>query len=328
MAERDDLSRFPILGQRVAGARTTHELSLPRPALQNDRWTVISITGQQPGPALFVNAGVHGAEYPAIQTVIELATELDPATVRGTVVLMPVVNVPGFWERSMFICPVDGKNPNRVFPGDPEGSYSEQLAHVLMTEFIQQADAHIDLHGGDMVEALVPFSICRRGDTDAARKSQRLAEVFGLPYLLAVDRAIQPSSGTTTYTAAVAAGVPSIIAEAGGIGQLDAASVSLLKDGVLRVLADLDMLDDGPPPAASPTVLSSFEWLYSPVAGFFYSMTSVARDVARGDIVGRIGSLAGERLADVRSPVTGKVLFLTTSPAVKEHGLLMGIGVR
>jgi uncharacterized protein len=327
MAARDDLTRFPLLGGREPGTTTTHELTLPGDALQDDSWTVISVTGRQPGPAVFVNAGVHGAEYPAIQAVIELARDLEPDTLRGSVVLMPVVNVPGFWERSMFVCPVDGKNPNRVFPGNSEGSYSEQLAHALMTGFIEQSDAHIDLHGGDMVEALVPFSICQRADTDAARRSRAIAGAFGLPYLLEVDRPVQPASGTTTYAAAVARGVPSIIAEAGGIGQLDPESVSLLKSGVLRVLAHLGLLDDGPAEAAPPTVLSSFEWLYTPVAGFFYPMTTVAGDVTRGDIVGRIGSLAGEDLAEIRSPVSGKVLFLTTSPAVKERGLLMGIGV-
>lgn len=327
MTTREDLTRFPLLGPREPGQTKTHEVALPYPALQNERWTVTSVTGHQPGPAIFINAGVHGAEYPAIQTVIELGRDLNPVALSGTVVLMPVVNVPGFWERSMFVCPVDGKNPNRVFPGDPGGSYSEQLAHALMTGFIEQSDIHIDLHGGDMVEALVPFSICQRGDTDAARRSEEVAKVFGLPYLLAVNRPIQPSSGTTTYAAAVARGVPSIIAEAGGIGQLDAESVTLLKDGALRVLTHFGMLPAGPPPASDPVVLSSFEWLYTPVAGFFYALTAVAGDVSEGDIVGRIGSLAGEHLADIRSPVDGKVLFLTTSPAVKERGLLMGIGV-
>jgi uncharacterized protein len=198
MTTHDDLQRFPLLGKRERGEVGVHRLQLPGPVLQGDQWTVISVTGTHAGPVVFVNAGVHGAEYPAIQTVIELGRELDPAQLRGTVVLMPVVNMPGFWERSMFVCPVDGKNPNRVFPGDPNGSYSEQLAHAIMTAFIEQADAHIDLHGGDMVEALVPFSICQRGDTDAARRSHELAAVFGLPYLLAVDRPIQAASGTTT----------------------------------------------------------------------------------------------------------------------------------
>lgn len=324
----DDLERFPLLGDRVRGQRREHEVTLPGVALAGDRWNVVSITGTEPGPVVFVNAGIHGAEYPAVQTVIELGRLLDAGQLRGTVVLLPVVNVPGFWERSMFVCPVDGKNPNRVFPGSPDGSYSEQLAHALMTEFIQQADAHIDLHGGDMVEALVPFSICQQADLDAARRSRELAEAFGLPYLLVIDRPVQAASGTTTSAAAVAAGIPSFIAEAGGVGQLESASVTLLRDGVLRVLAHLNMIDAGPAPVATPTVLSAFEWLYSPVVGMFYTQVSVGNDVLEGQVVGTIGSLTGEPLAEIQSPVNGKVLFLTTSPAMKANGLLMGIGVK
>ncbi len=323
----DDLGRFPILGPRERGAVRHHTVALPGRALQDTRWTVTSITGREPGPAVFVNAGIHGAEYPAIQTVIELGRSLAADRLRGTLVLMPVVNVPAFWERSMFVCPVDGKNPNRVFPGRPDGSYSEQLAHALMAEFITQADAHLDLHGGDMVEALEPFSIYQRGEGEASERAFELARVFGLPYLLAVDRPIQPSSGTTTYAAAAKAGVPSIIAEAGGVGQLQWDAVELLRQGVLRVLASLGLLDEAPPRAPEPTVLKQFEWLYTAEAGMFYPSVAVADEVQAGQVVGTIGSLTGERVAEIRTPVSGRVLFLTTSPAMKRDGLLMGIGV-
>src|SRR4051794_25118765 len=160
----DDLTRFPILGPRERGKTAFHEVELPGAALTGQRWTVTSLTGVRPGPTVFVNAGIHGAEYPPIETVIELGRTLDAQQLRGTVVLLPVVNLPSFWERSPFVCPIDGKNLNREFPGHPDGSYSEQLAHALMTAFIEQADAHIDLHCGDLVEALLPFSVCQRAD--------------------------------------------------------------------------------------------------------------------------------------------------------------------
>jgi predicted deacylase len=327
MSGTDDLSAFPILGPRTRGQRQQHQIRLPYPALADDAWTVTSLTGSEPGPAIFINAGVHGAEYPAIQTVIELGGLLDPARLRGTVVLMPVVNLPGFRQRSMFVCPVDGKNPNRMFPGTPDGSYSQQLAHALMTHFITQAGAHIDLHGGDMVEALIPFSICQAGDTHAATMAFQLATGFGLPYLLVVDRPIQPASGTTTCAAAAAAGIPSFIAEAGGIGLLEPEPVRLLRDGVLRVLGQLGMIDDAPAPAPEPVVLSSFKWLYTPVEGLFYPAVAVGDDVNEGSVVGTVGTLTGEQIAEMTAPVSGKVLFQTTSPAMQENGLLMGIGV-
>jgi predicted deacylase len=323
----DNLERFKILGPRRRGTREQRTLTLPGEALAGGEWHVTAITGAEPGPALFVNAGVHGAEYPSVQAAIELSREIDPAALRGTLVILPVLNVPGFWERSMFVCPIDGKNPNRQFPGRPDGSYSEQLVWALTTEFIDQADAHIDLHGGDMVEALVPFSIYQRADSDASTRARELATVFGLPYLLGIDRPVQQAAGTTSCAAAVQRGIPSFVAEAGGVGQLERPSVELLKDGVRRVLAHLGMLADGPAPAPEPTLLSAFEWVYTSVGGLFYSAVKVGDEVTQGQTVGAIGSLTGEQLAEIAAPVTGRVLFLTTSPPVKANGLLMGIGV-
>ncbi len=149
------LDRFPIFGELTAGTTQRHDVALPGRALANDHWPVTTVTGASPGPVILVTAGVHGGEYPAIEAAIRLTTSLDPAALRGTVVIMPVVNLPAFWSRSMFVCPIDGLNPNRMFPGHPDGSYSEQLVYALTTELIAHADAYIDLHGGDIVEDLV-----------------------------------------------------------------------------------------------------------------------------------------------------------------------------
>lgn len=325
----DDLSRFPILGPRERGARAHHQVALPGALLAGETWTVTSITGARPGPALLVNAGIHGAEYPAIQAAIETGATLDPATLRGTVVVVPVVSLPMFRARAMFTMPQDGKNPNRFFPGSPDGSYSEQLAWAFTTQFIDQADAHVDLHGGDMVEALEPFSICSAGPSEAHRKSFEYALAFGLPWLLAIDRPVQPSAGSTTNAAAAARGIPSFIAEAGGCGLLEAEPTQLLVNGVRRLLGHLEMIGDAPPPPQTPpTVLSAFEWLYTPTAGMFYPSVRVSDEVSAGQVVGTIGSLTGATLDEIRAPVTGRVLFLTSSPAMQENGLLMGIGVR
>jgi uncharacterized protein len=240
---------------------------------------------------------------------------------------MPVLNLPAFWQRSMFVCPVDNVNPNRVFPGDPQGTYSEQMVHALLNEFIVHADAYIDLHGGDIPEALVPFSICRKGDEPADIKAVELARVFGLPYLLTVDRPIQQSKGSSSFVAAAERGVPGVLAEAGGVGQLQQEAVGLLTDGVHRVMAHLGMHEATASAAPPPTVLTAFEWLYTQHAGMFYPSVTVDDEVQAGQEIGAVGSLFGETLERIIAPVTGRVLFLTINPAVRANGLLMGIGV-
>jgi hypothetical protein len=98
------------------------------------------------------------------------------------------MNLPAFRSRAPFVCPIDNVNPNHVFPGDPTGSYSQQMTHALINEFVAHADAYVDLHGGDIPEALVPFVICRdeAGLTDSkardvAARSKEMALAFELP---------------------------------------------------------------------------------------------------------------------------------------------------
>lgn len=327
MAARAELERFPILGALDAGRTQRHEVALPRPALSDRRWPVITIAGAQPGPVVFINGGMHGCEYPGIETVIRLANSISADELSGLLVLMPVVNLPSFWNRTPFVNPIDGLNPNRMFPGDPEGSYTEQLVNALTGEFIARADAYIDLHGGDMVEALVPFSICRHGEEEVDRKASELATVFGLPYLLVVDRPIQPAKGSMSFVAGAERGVPGFIAEAGGVGLLEEEPVRLLTDGVVRVLNHLGMLQREVAPPPPVTVLSGFEWLYSTQAGMFHTLVGVDEPVNQGQVIATVDSLFGDQLEEVRSPVGGRVLFVTTSPAVAENGLLMGIGM-
>ena len=330
MAEQtqtDYLERIPLLGRLQPGMRQIHNVTLPGEALSEDSRTVVTITGSKPGPVVFVNAGVHGGEYPAIETVIRLTTSLKPEDVTGAVVFMPVLNIHGFWNRSMFVCPVDNQNPNRLFPGDPNGSYSEQMVYALTTEFIANVDCYMDLHGGDMVEELVPFSICRRGDEDVDQKSLEYARVFGLPYVLMVDRPIQVAKGSMSFVAGAERGVPSFIAEAGGVGRLQLDAVDQLTNGILRVLNHIGVTKKDVPQADDPVLLSNFEWLYSEKAGMFYPSVDIDEEVKEGQVVGRIGSFTGETLEVVQTPIGGRVLFTTTSPAISEKGLLMGIGV-
>ncbi|MGE5213115.1 MAG: succinylglutamate desuccinylase/aspartoacylase family protein, partial [Nitrospirota bacterium] len=188
-------------------------------------------------------AGVHGGEYPAVEAVIRLGKTLDPTKISGTVVLMPVLNLPAFRTRTPFVCPIDNVNPNRVFPGDPRGSYSEQMTYALINEFVVHADAYVDLHGGDIPEALVPFVICRSGNDEVSEKSKAIATAFGLPYVLTVSKPIQPSKGSSSYAAAAEKGVPSILAEAGGVGQMQEEAVELLMQGVINVMRHLGMVE-------------------------------------------------------------------------------------
>jgi uncharacterized protein len=332
------MKKIPILGELEAGTTQRHLIKLPGEALANDEpRPVISVCGSKPGPVLFVNAGVHGGEYPAIEAVIRLSKTLDARKISGTVILMPCLSLPSFRSRTPFVCPIDNVNPNRVFPGDASGSYSEQMTHALINEFVVHADTYVDLHGGDIPEALVPFVICRAGAgsdaklvAEVARKSKEIAMVFGLPYLLTVSKPVQPSKGQSSYAAAAEKGIPAILAEAGGVGQMREDQVELLVNGVRNVMTHLGMLSEDlrlkRGDRKKPKVLTKFEWVYTKHAGMWYPKVEPGDEVKRGNEIGRVGDLFGDTLEKIISPVDGVVLFLTINPSVLENGLLMGIG--
>ena len=367
------MEKLPILGELRPGTTQRHLIKLPGAALANDEpRPVISVAGAKSGPVLFVNAGVHGGEHPAVEAVIRLGKTLDPKKISGTVILMPVLNLPAFRTRTPFVCPIDNVNPNRVFPGDPSGSYSEQMTHALMNEFVIHADAYIDLHGGDIPEALVPFVICRSDAAlpesnarDVAARSKEIAMAFGLPYVLTVSKPVQPSKGQSSYAAAAEKGIPAILAEAGGVGQLQEEAAELLVRGVINVMEYLGMIARDTPAATAndeartsnhetnpkfkvqktarravatteasaadttaSTVLTKFEWVYTKSAGMWYPKVAQGDRVREGEQIGTVGDLFGDTLEQVISPVNGVVLFLTINPSVLENGLLMGIGAK
>src|SRR6516165_1312653 len=313
---------IPILGELTPGKTQRHLIKLPGAALANDEpRPVVSVAGAKPGPVLFVNASVHGAEYPAVEAVIRLGKTLDPKKNSGTVILMPVLNLPAFRTRTSFVCPIDNVNPNRVFPGDPRGSYSEQMTHALISEFVVHAEAYIDLHGGDIPEALVPFVICRseagladHKARDVAARSKQMALAFGLPYVLTVSKPVQPGKGLSSYAAAAEKGIPAILAEAGGVGQMQEDAVELLCRGVTNVMRHLGMIAGEHPhlnplsnkgEEGSATVLMKFEWVYTKSSGIWYPKVVPGDVVDEGEQVATVGDLFGETLERIKSPVNG-----------------------
>ncbi len=196
------------------------------------------VRGAHPGPTLLVTAGIHGSEYASIEAAVRTA-RIDPQALSGTLVVLPIVNVPAYRARSIYINPIDRKNLNRQFPGEVDGTFSQQLAAWLTENAIRGADSFIDLHGGDMIEALTPFTIFANGDA----KAHELANAFGIPLLISSD------PGGMSIAAGFSNSVPTILAEAGGNGLWPEHDVQWLEQGVKRVMQHLDMLE-GMPEAA------------------------------------------------------------------------------
>ena len=175
----------------------------------------VDVRGAADGPHLTVIAGVHGTEYTSIAAVREWARTLDPAQVRGRITAVPLVNPTAFAARSPFVVPEDGKNLNRCFPGRADGSAAEALAHRVFEALVVGSDALLDLHAGDLPEALEPFSIYEESPVEAAARDLALA--YGLGHVVR-QAAVQRTVAGSTCAAAADVGIPAIIAESGQNG--------------------------------------------------------------------------------------------------------------
>jgi uncharacterized protein len=280
--------------------------------------------GAKDGPHLALIGGIHGCEYSSIAAVTRFMTELDTDELAGSITAVPVVSMESFRQRSPFVVPVDGKNLNRSFPGSYDGTYTDALARSIYDELIAPADVLIDLHGGDLVEALEPFTIYEASPVE--ERAHAVAVAFGLPYV--VREVPQPGGlGGMTSSAGARAGIPAIIAEAGGRGQLEEDAVRMLADGVRNALRRLEMLPGPPtPPREDMRTVGSFIWLRCRGAGFWEAAVAAGDEVGEGQLLGRVRTLLGEVLEEIHAPGDGVVLFLTTSAAVADDGLLLGLG--
>lgn len=309
---------------RAVSTVTRRRISFDAPGLSELVHPAFEARGGADGPHLALLGGVHGCEYSSIAAVTRFMRALDPSALAGSITAVPVVNLSTFRGRSAFVTPEDGKNLNRCFPGDPAGSYSDVLAHALFTELIEPADVVVDLHGGDLFEALEPFAIY--AESAVEERSRSLAEVFGLPYVVREPRS-ESGLGGMTCIAAAEAGIPAIIAEAGGCGLLSEDAVGMLVRGVENVLRVLEMLPGSPEPVVGQRHVARSEWLRCASEGWWDAAVSAGAEVPAGGLVGCVRDLWGDVLEEVRAPEDGVVLFVTSSPAVAAGGLLMGFGV-
>lgn len=312
---------IPAAGERATGTFTFEGDE----GLEKYQWPYIAIAGLMAGPTVLITAGIHAAEYTGIEAAIRLGRSISPDAVRGTILILPLLNRPGFYERSIYVNPEDNDNLNRLFPGKPDGTWGERFAHRLLTEIITKCDNAIDLHAGDLIEDLVPFVIYRETENGALNgRIQAMADAYGARW--AVKSAPTGERPGTLMTVAAQNGVAAMLAESGGRGQLIEEDVARHVTGVTNILRTIGAISGRPGRVDPPTVVKSFEWLRSPVEGIFHSHVRVDQMVKARDLVGDLTDLVGDPLAALTAPVAGVVLFIVTSPAIKKGGLLLAIG--
>lgn len=286
---------------------------------------VAEVIGRADGPTLLVVAGVHGSEYVGIDAVRRLFAQTDPATLRGRLVTVPCFGLPAFYGLSAHTSPVDGVDPGRAFPGDPEGSFTHRAAHLVWESLAKTADAVIDVHGGDLEEHLVEYSqVTLTEDPGVDEAGEQLARALGFPlFVRAPARA--PSDGVSLFVAAAQHGIPGVLAEAGSHGELDTTLAEEYHQALRGALVHLGMVDGELPGTRDPQLLHRFEGVRAPVDGFWVPSVRKGETVHAGQPIGAMEDIFGERLQEVSSHEAGVVLGVISTPARQEGSMLIGL---
>jgi uncharacterized protein len=274
------------------------------------------------GPHLTVIAGVHGTEYASIAAARQLLAELRPAELSGTVTVAPVINLPAFWSRTPFVVPLDGKNLNRSFPGDADGSAAERIAAAVTEALIKGSDYVIDLHAGDLPEALEPFVFYDASPVEG--RARELALAYGLGHMVRQSSDGRTVAGSTS-AAAADLGIPSFTAESGECGILAADAVDRHLRGLRNVLRHLRLLPGDAAAFDRPVQHDGWIWMRTADAGWWQPAIATGDSVAEGDLLGTVSPLIGGTPTPIIAPAAGVPLFITSSPAVCADGLLLGL---
>jgi predicted deacylase len=289
---------------------------------------VTVIRGAKPGKTLALVAAVHGYEYPPVLALYRLKEMIDPARLSGTLVLVHIANLPSFQERTIYYTPTDGKNLNRVFPGDPKGTLSQRIAHVLTEEVVKKCDALVDMHCGDGNEALMQYTYWMISpDEKLNALSKEMALAFGLRHIIIDDtRGPDPKDSKYLGNTAVTRGIPAITTEAGMLGRVDENSIAKNVDGSLNVMKLLGMIEGEPKGAADPVWIDKYEVVSSNFDGLFYPMVDLSVMVEADQTVGVVMDYFGTVKEYLKAPFTGIILYIINTPPANKGEPLFEVG--
>jgi hypothetical protein len=264
---------------------------------------VTVIHGAQSGPVLYLTAAVHGNEINGVEMVRQLRAETDPRKLRGTLILVLIANPISFMAMTRDL--PDGRDLNRFFPGRERGSMASQIAEALFTKVVKLSDYGLDLHTASSGRTNLPHV---RADLRSS-VLRRLAVAFGCEVLFDM-----PGDEGMLRRAATAAGVPTLVYEAGEPLKFQRKLIRRGLEGVRNLLVDLRMLDGDRSSPAFQVVVTDHRWLRAEKGGILNVQVQPGDIIEKGATVAVISKPFGTEIGKIRAPYGGLVVGVTTVP--------------
>lgn len=259
--------------------------------------------GIEPGPSIFLTAAVHGDEINGTGAIRQLITEDSITLKRGSLILVPVVNVLGFERHSRYL--PDRRDLNRSFPGNSKGSQTSRMAKFIFDQIIERCDLGIDLHTASVRKTNFPNVRADLSNPDLCK----LTHAFGCT--LTINDAGPEGS---LRRSACDAGCPTFILEAGEVWKVESTVTELAVRGVKNVLKSLGMIDGEVENPPYRTIIEKTKWIRSDTAGFLQFHVAPGEFVSRGTPIATTSSLLGKIRQLIESTEDGVVLGMTTLP--------------
>ncbi len=271
---------------------------------------------------VWLSAAVHGDEIGGVEIIRRALAGVDPKTLAGTIVAVPIVNVHGFLNGDRYL--PDRRDLNRSFPGSPNGSLAARIANIFLTQIVARCDVGIDLHTGSDHRTNLPQI---RADLDDAR-TRDLAIAFGAPFMMHAK--LRDGS---MRAAATSRGATVLLFEGGEAWRFDRAAIDAGVTGIGRVLARLGMVEsgddstalDGSEAATLPAESRSSSWVRVRRSGIALIHVELGQIVERGDVIATVRDSVGRLLSRARAPRSGMVIGHTQHPLVNQGDAIIHI---
>jgi predicted deacylase len=308
-AARGELARgFLEIGQRAS--------STPIEA------PVIIVNGAHDGPALWIQSAMHGDEFDGTAAIWRALQHVDPATLRGALLIFPVLNLSAHeaYER---VSPIDGLDINRIYPGNPNTSYTNRLAWMTENMVLEHADYFVDLHGGGNHFSVVYYTLFHAADNEAGEESRKLAVAAGSRFVWASkDTWLQNG----IFTRITKVGIPAMLVECGGEGRLHEHNVRDHYNSLVNMMKHLDMIDGEVVPPSDPLMMfKSADFFFSSKGGFITNLVSLGDTVEKGQPIVEIRNAFGDIVETIYAPTGPSVVFAIRTYGITDGGGSLGI---
>ncbi len=280
------------------------------------RIPVIIARGEEPGPVVGLTAAIHGNELNGVRIIHRLLPDIDTRTLSGTIVTVPVVNVPGYLRNQRYFS--DGVDLNRVMPGAEGGNQSQVYAARFLDRIVSCFDYLIDLHTASFGRV---NSLYVRADMSDPITSR-------LAWLQSPQIIVHNDGGDNTLRAAACAmGIPSITVEVGDPNRFQRKMIRGSLMGTFNVLEHLSMIDDATDPLVEPILCGRSYWMYTDRGGVLDVLPNVSQRIEKGQVVARVTDVFGRAVREYLAPEDGIVIGKSSNPVNQAGSRILHLGI-